>query len=250
MQQMAEDSSPAREGTPSSRARLILSGAMLLLVVVFGALGVWQTQRLFWKLDLIERVEARVNRAAQPLPDAADWPGINATDDEYRHVTATGIFDHSKAVLVQAVTELGAGFWVVTPLLREDGSTVLINRGFVPSDKRDAASRSAADTSGPVTISGLLRISEPDGGFLRSNDPAGGRWYSRDVDAIAKAESLDRVAPFFIDADKTANPGGLPVGGLTVVNFRNTHLVYALTWFAMALMGAAGAFYIYRQRSA
>ncbi len=79
-------------------------------------------------------------------------------------------------------------------------------------------------------------MSEPKGGFLRSNDPAADRWYSRDVAAISAARGLTDTAPYFIDADATANPGGLPVGGLTVIAFRNTHLVYALTWFALALM--------------
>jgi len=52
---------------------------------------------------------------------------------------------------------------------------------------------------------------------------------------------LSEVAPFFIDADATANPGGYPVGGLTVVDFSNNHLVYALTWFALAVLSAVGA---------
>jgi surfeit locus 1 family protein len=87
-----------------------------------------------------------------------------------------------------------------------------------------------------VTVTGLLRASEPGGGFLRANDPADGRWYSRDVAAIAEAEGVGPVAPYFIDAGATPNPRGLPVGGLTVVSFRNTHLAYALTWFALAAL--------------
>jgi surfeit locus 1 family protein len=223
---------------------------MVALAVVFAGLGKWQVQRLFWKLDLIARVEARVHRAAVPAPPTSEWADISAEKDEYRHVTASGTFDHGKAVLVQAVTELGAGFWVVTPLVQEGGSTILINRGFVPADRRDPASRAAGDPSGPVHVIGLLRISEPGGGFLRSNDAVGGRWYSRDVAAIAAAEGLGNVAPYFIDADATPNPGGLPVGGLTVVSFRNSHLVYALTWFALAAMSAAAGYLIYRRRMA
>ena len=141
---------------------------------------------------------------------------------------------HDREVRTLAVTELGAGYWVITPLATPD-FTVLVNRGFVPQDRRDPATRAAGQAAGPVTISGLLRFSEPGGGFLRANDPGAGRWYSRDVAAIAAAERLEgAVAPYFIDADATANPGGLPVGGLTVVRFRNPHLSYALTWFALA----------------
>ena len=91
------------------------------------------------------------------------------------------------------------------------------------------------------------RATEPEGGFLRANDPAAGRWYSRDVAAIAKARRLGAVAPFFIDADAAPNPGGYPVGGLTVVAFRNNHLIYALTWFALAMLCAAAAVLVLRQ---
>jgi surfeit locus 1 family protein len=232
---------------PLRRSRRFMAVAMLFLTAVFLALGTWQVQRLFWKLDLIARVDSRIHAAAVPAP--ADWPNVTAERDEYRHVTASGRFDYGKEVLVQAVTELGAGFWVVTPLQQPNGTTVLVNRGFVPNERRDRASRAASEVPGNVTITGLLRISEPGGAFLRSNDPKDGRWYSRDVAAIAEAEHLQNVAPYFIDADATPNPGGLPVGGLTVVHFRNTHLIYAITWYALALMSAGAAVYAIRAKT-
>ena len=92
--------------------------------------------------------------------------------------------------------------------------------------------------------------SEPKGGFLRSNDPAGGRWYSRDVPAIAAARRVGQAAPFFIDADATPNPGGWPVGGLTVLRFNNNHLVYALTWFGLAGISLAALFLLLRRKPA
>ncbi|OCP35618.1 hypothetical protein BC360_08855 [Ensifer sp. LC163] len=237
-----------KAGARPSRSRLVLTVALSALAVVFIALGSWQVQRLFWKLDLIARVDARVHAEPVPAPPPPGWPGISAEKDEYRRVTAQGTFDHEREVLVQAVTERGAGFWVVTPIVQADRSTILINRGFVPSDRRDAAGRAQGETSGIIDVTGLLRMSEPGGGFLRSNDPTGDRWYSRDVVAIAKAKGLANVAPYFIDADATPNPGGLPVGGLTVISFRNSHLVYAATWYVLALMSAAGIFIVYRSR--
>ena len=225
-------------------------GAMLLLVVVFAGLGSWQVQRLFWKLDLIARVDARVQANAVPAPSRVEWEAVGAEKDEYRHVTVTGDFEHSKTVLVQAVTERGAGFWVLTPMRRQDGSTVLINRGFVPADRRDASDRAQGNIAGAVEVTGLLRMSEPGGAFLRSNDPANDRWFSRDVAAIAASKGLADVAPYFVDADATPVPGGLPIGGLTIVRFRNSHLVYALTWYGLAMMSAAGAYCVYRSGSA
>lgn len=243
---------PEGEGIPPSRhARRLLTGALLFLTLAFAALGTWQVQRLFWKLDLIERVDARVHADPVPAPAAADWAAISREKDEYRRVTVTGLFQHDKTVLVQAVTERGAGFWVLTPMRLADEATMLINRGFVPSDRSDPAARLAGEiAAGPVTVTGLLRISEPGGGFLRANDPANDRWFSRDVAAIALSKGVTDIAPYFIDADATPNPGGLPIGGLTVVTFRNSHLVYALTWYALAVMGSVGAWYVHRSRLA
>ncbi|MEW9617566.1 SURF1 family protein [Shinella sp. S4-D37] len=231
---------------PSPRARRVLTGFLTLLVTIFLALGTWQVQRLFWKLDLVARVDARIAADPVPAPGRAEWPAITRDGDEYRRVTVTGRFRHDRSVLVQAVTERGAGFWVVTPLLLPDDTTVLVNRGFVPADRRDVTASEIA--AGPVAVTGLLRLSEPGGGFLRANDPAGGRWFSRDVAAIAAAKGLSDVAPYFVDADATPNPGGLPIGGLTVVAFRNSHLVYALTWYTLAAMSAAGAWAVHRRK--
>ncbi len=119
---------------------------------------------------------------------------------------------------------------MLTPL-DTGGFTVLVNRGFVPPDRRDKVPAPAT----PVTVRGLLRVTEPGGGFLRTNDPAADRWYSRDVAAIARRRGLAHTAPYFIDA--AATPGAdWPRGGLTVVTFRNNHLVYALTWFGLAAL--------------
>ena len=188
---------------------------------------------------LIAGVEARVNAPPVPAPAETDWPGFDAGKEEYRHVTASGRFVNDRETLVQAVTERGGGFWVVTPLVQADGTTVLINRGFVPPERRDPETRAQGQLQGDVTVTGLLRLTEPGGAFLRSNDPAGNRWYSRDVAAIAAAKGLQRVAPYFIDADNSANPGGYPAGGLTVVHFRNSHLAYIFTWYALAAMTVA-----------
>jgi len=203
------------------------------------ALGTWQVERRAWKLDLIERVDQRVAAAPVAPPGPADWPGISAAADEYRHVSVAGTFLNDHETQVFASTDLGTGYWVVTPLRTADGTVILVNRGFVPTDRRDPATRPAGQAAGPVTVIGLLRLTEPKGGFLRSNDPAAERWYSRDVAAIAKARDLTDVAPYFVDAE-ASGADSWPRGGLTVVTFRNSHLVYALTWFALAAMLAIG----------
>ncbi len=230
----------------STRSRILLLLLSLPLIALLVGLGVWQVERRAWKLDLIAKVEARVHAPASDAPPKAQWAEVNASNDEYRHVSLTGTFLNDKETLVQALTDLGGGFWVLTPLQAADGSITLVNRGFVPQEKRDASARPAGQITGEGTVEGLLRMSEPGGGLLRANDPATDRWYSRDVAAIAARRGLANVAPYFVDADATPNPGGYPVGGLTVVRFNNNHLVYALTWFSLAIMLAGATIYALR----
>lgn len=220
--------------------RAVLAALMLLLAVGFVALGVWQVERRAWKHALIDAVETRSTAA----PVAA--PGLGAAPRAYRRVRATGRFLHDLETLVRAVSDLGSGYWVVTPL--DTGAfTILVNRGFVPLERRDPATRAAGNGAGEVTVTGLLRQTEPEGGFLRNNDPAADQWYSRDVAAIAAARGLSNVAPYFIDADAAPNPGGYPVGGLTVLRFSDNHMVYALTWFALALLSLGALWPVLRK---
>src|SRR3546814_154571 len=216
---------------------------------MFAALGTWQVERRSLKLDLIAHVEQRLDAAALVAPGRARWPKLDREQDEYRKLFVDGVFLDGHETLVQAVTAKGPGFWLMAPLRVADGSIVLVNRGFVDAAHRDPATRSAARSAATVRVTGLLRMSEPGGAFLRHNDPDNGRWYSRDVAAIAAAQGLagTKVAPYFIDADATPNPGGWPIGGLTVVRFHNSHFVYAVTWYVLALMTACATFFVGRQ---
>jgi len=218
-----------------------------LVFAVLAALGTWQLERRSWKLELIEWVTTRAHAPPVATPSREEWPLVTAADHEYRHVRATGVFLNDAETLVTASTELGSGYWVLTPLRMRDGALVLVNRGFVPTDRRDPATRKAGEIGGEVTVTGLLRTTEPGGTLLRSNDPSTDRWYSRDVAAIAAARGLTDVAPFFIDADAAPNGADAPVGGLTVITFHNNHLVYAITWYGLALMVAGGTAYVIRQ---
>lgn len=226
----------------SARSPFWLTVLSLTALALLIALGVWQIERRAWKLALIDRVEQRVHAPARPIPSPASWPAVSAATDEYRHVSVTGRFLHDRETLAQAVTEEGPGYWVLTPLKRDDGTLVLVNRGFVPSERRDASTRRDGNPDGQVEVTGLLRVTEPKGGFLRNNVPQHNRWYSRDVAAIAAARGLHDFAPFFIDADAGSQSGSEPIGGLTVVRFPNNHLIYALTWFALAFMLAGRLF--------
>lgn len=241
----------------------VLAVLALLLIVLFAGLGTWQVYRLQWKLDLIARVDARVHAVPVAPPPAAGWAGINAANDEYRRLELNGTYLYDLTTPVQALTEQGSGYWLITPMCTTDGTIILVNRGFIPADLGARTRYEPLAANGnpcaavlarhepTVRVVGLLRISERGGSFARDNDPAHNRWYSRDVAAIAATRGLGAtgkeagksVAPYFVDAEAAQNPAGSPdrpTGGLTVVSFHNSHLVYALTWYALALMVAFG----------
>lgn len=215
---MARGRGPLRWG-------ILLPGAVLCLI--FLGLGIWQVQRLEWKRDLIARTEAAVTAAPVPAPG----PGAADQISEYRRVSVNGRYLSSEDTLVRAVTAFGAGYWVMTPFRTEQGWQLLVNRGFVAVDQISAYDPAATDQD--RTLTGLMRATQTDGAFLRSNDPGADRWFSRDVQAIADARGVGQVAPWFLDLDRMPDVAA-PIGGLTVVSFPNSHLTYALTWFAMA----------------
>jgi len=226
--------------TRSGALRRILTLTLIGCVIAgLLALGVWQLQRRTWKLDLIQRTEAMLRSPPVPAPPPTAWGSIG-TNDVYRPVTVTGRYRTNTDSYTQAATALGGGFWILTPL--DTGNfTVLVNRGFVPPEQRGKV----PPPPGIITVRGLLRVTEPGGGFLRHNDPGADRWYSRDVAAIVAKRGLSDVAPYFIDA--AATPGATwPRGGLTVVSFRNNHLIYALTWFGLAALLAGMTWFVAR----
>ena len=236
--------------------RAILTIVGIALFFGFVSLGTWQVQRRAWKLDLIERVEQRLHSAPIIAPGVSDGP-ITADRLEYQPVTVEGRWLEGKTTFSQALTELGSGFWVITPIERADGSQVLVNRGFVPEKSR--ADVTPVSGNAPVRIDGLLRMSEPGGGFLRSNDAAGDRWHSRDVQAMAAAMGLTHALPYFVDqgipdihvnanSDTPMAPvqGPWPRSGMTVVKFHNSHAVYIFTWYGLALMVLGAAWLVVR----
>lgn len=234
---------------PLALTLLALLGAVLF--AGFVALGTWQVYRLQWKRDLIARVDARVHAAPVPAPPLSQWAGVTAQSAEYRHVQMHGRFLHDKQTLIWTATELGSGYWVITPLQQADGTVVLVNRGFAPTDWCGTSGRCERGPDGDVTVTGLLRISEPST-LIRHNDPARDSWYTRDVPAIAAKRGLTQVAPYFVDED--AAPGSLepgkhtrPQGGLTVIAFPNNHLSYLVTWYLLALMVLAAGIYLARE---
>jgi surfeit locus 1 family protein len=203
-----------------------------LLLVLLG-LGVWQLERLQWKEGLIA-----ARAAAIAAPPIAAPRGLDAARGmEFRHVAATGAFLNDKEIFLGATDEGGeTGFHLLTPLRLDDGALLLVDRGWLPGNRKDPATRAAGQLAGTVTVEGLLRIvptARPNW-FVPDNDCAKNYWFWVEGPAIQRCFGLDRLLPIYMDAGPAPNPGGFPKGGITRTALPNDHLAYAITWFALA----------------
>ncbi len=130
-------------------------GAVLLV-----GLGVWQLKRLTWKEALLAEIDSRVHAPPTDIPARADWPSLKPADYEYRHVRASGVFDYAHQALVFRALESprgrygGPGYLVMTPLKLDSGDYLLVNRGFVPLDRKEDADKGPR---GAVQVDGLMR---------------------------------------------------------------------------------------------
>jgi surfeit locus 1 family protein len=233
-------------GNGRFQPRLVPTLFTLAAFAVCAGLGAWQVERLQWKRGLIAQREAAL--AAAPVAPPRSLAEAAAV--EFRRVAAEGEFLHTGEILRIAPGPTGgSGFEVLTPLRVADNRVIFIDRGFIPADLRDRAKRAAGEVAGTVRVAGLLRLppqAKPSW-FLPDNRPERNLWFWIDLPAMAAADGLSDVAPFYIAADATPNPGGWPKGQGTAQPLPNNHLQYAITWFALAL--AALAVYFLSQRS-
>jgi surfeit locus 1 family protein len=219
-------------------------------VAILIGLGVWQLDRKVWKENLIATVTARLERAPEALPAPAGWARLTAAADEYRHVTFPAEFLTGQEALVYTAGSAfrpdvqGAGYWVFAPARLAGGSIVLVDRGFVPAERKDAAARAQGAPQGVIDIVGVMRWPEARGMFTPADEPQNNVWYLRDSTAIAAAKKWDTAAPFYVEQEAPVPPGGLPKPGKLVVALPDNHLQYAITWFGLAL-GLAGVYAVW-----
>lgn len=231
--------------------RLSLLGLAIftaLGVAVLTSLGFWQLERLKWKTALLDRIHTNTAAAPIEIPlnvDAARLSGL----EEYRHVCAEGVFENQKELYLFSTDRLGRpGYQVITPLVRNAGSTVLVNRGFVPLSNKDPATRFEGLLENRVRVCGTFLLDEPKRFFTPNAEPEKNIWYIRDGAAMAKTLTLKTSHPIFLEADGAPNPGGLPIGGQTRLDIPNNHLSYAITWFGLSLTLVGGFLFFARQQ--
>ncbi|EIW64224.1 SURF1-domain-containing protein [Trametes versicolor FP-101664 SS1] len=219
---------------------MVLIGIMPIFTF---ALGTWQVQRLKWKVALIDELEEKLEREPMPLP-----PQINLAalpDFSFRKVVLKGHWDNAHAILLGPRVRDGTiGYHLVVPFVRTDGSTVLVDRGFVSKDLAQTAKQNQSTVQGEVEILGMLRTAQPRNSFTPDNLPDEGKWYWADVDAMAAhaGGEASGVQPVFIEEVFEGHAGdassrishGYPVGRSPTVDVRNSHVSYIVTWYSLS----------------
>lgn len=204
-------------------------------------LGIWQLDRKVWKENLIAALTARLERAPEDLPPRETWASLNPASEEFRRVGFPAEFLPGQEALVYSAGSAfrpdvkGPGYFVFAPARLAGGSIVVVDRGFVPIDHKDPATRTQGAGRGSVDIVGILRWPETRGLFTPAADAKDNVWYLRDIAAMAAAKHWTNVAPFYVEQESPLPPGGLPKPGKMVANLPDNHLQYAITWFGLAL---------------
>ena len=227
---------------------------MLVLTGLFIWLGVWQVERLAEKEALIAQVDRQLTQPPYDLPPASQWDAIDIETYAYHLLTLTGHYLNDKSILV--FTSLsdakgkfsGPGYWVMTPFVPDGGGTVFVNRGFIPQSSASSFTNGGNGPEGEQSITGVALKPEAVGAFTPAADKANRIEWVRDPARLAAMADIS--GPLFgltIDAP-AGEPGALPQGGETVVEFPNNHFGYALTWFGFALITPVLlGFWVWRQ---
>ena len=201
------------------------------LIMLIG-LCVWQVQRMHWKQDLIADREARV--AAEPVALSAEV--ANPAHMEFRRVRLEGTFLHDKELYLGARSLNGnPGYHILTPFALTEGGSVLIDRGWVPVERKAPASRVEGQSAGNQVVEGIVRMPHGKAWMQPDNEAAKNMWYFVDLPAMAAAMAADFRTDLYVDAGPKENPGSYPVGGQTRIELPNDHLQYAITWGLLAV---------------
>jgi surfeit locus 1 family protein len=219
-----------------------LTIATVIAVAILVGLGVWQLQRLQWKLALIATINGHMTAVPLPLDTVLKLPPDQA---QYHRVALDGVFlNRAESYVYTTALDGTPVYHVLTPFRTVEGQIVMVDRGAVPLEKISPDTRPAGQIGGETLIIGIWRMPDSPGFFTPKPDLAKHIWYARDLAAMAAAWRVKLSTDGVIEADAAPNTGGLPLGGQTVVDLPNNHLSYAMTWFGLAA-GLTGVYLAY-----
>jgi len=200
--------------------KFLFSVFIIFFILVFIALGTWQIIRLGWKNDLILEIE---NSLKNPPVELTQSNKVN-----YLKIKTSGSVDFEKQIYLYNLNDSGTpGFEVLNPI-SIDGENYLLNRGWIPFEKKDTPEINIIDQTniiGTIKIQGRKNIFKPD------NDLKENYWFSLNREDILKFTGK-KFSKYIIYLDGNYQ---LPRPKIITTNISNNHKKYAITWFSLAI---------------
>jgi surfeit locus 1 family protein len=222
---------------------------VVALAALFIILGFWQLGRLEERRVENAVGESRFAEEPQDLASLLEGAGDDAETLQFRRATFTGEYKPEDEVLVRSqVYQAVSGFHVITPLMGEDGTAILVNRGWVPLDADEVPVTVASPPEGEVTVTGWVRPAQTRGA-LGPTDSEEGRLVTM---SRVDIERIQQQVPYpleqlYLSALEGAE-GELPVPAPgPTFDDEGPHLGYAIQWFSFALIGVVGYFFLMRR---
>jgi surfeit locus 1 family protein len=214
-------------------------GLVVLVVVSFTRLGVWQLHRLDERRAYEDLVASRLAAAPVPLEDVLA-AGADADAIRYRRVTASGTYDTAHEVILYGRTQGDqSGNHVLTPLILDDGSAVAVDRGWVPFEDDRPPLADAAPPEGTVRVTGVLF--PPEAETTAPPSPATTTFAKVDLGALAAQVPYELAPAYLLLGSQQPAPAALPlVAPLPDPADAPPHLSYAIQWFSFATIAVIG----------
>ena len=200
--------------------KLLFSVFIIFFIFVFIALGIWQIIRLNWKNNLILEIENSLKNPPVEL--------TQSNKQNYLKIKTSGNIDFEKQIYLYNLNDAGTpGFEVLNPILI-DGENYLLNRGWIPFEKKDMPEINMFD---PNNIVGTLKIQGRKNIFKPDNDIKENYWFSLNREDILKFTGK-KFSKYIIYLDGNYQ---FPRPKKITANISNNHKKYAMTWFSLAI---------------
>ena len=200
--------------------KLLFSVFVYFIILTLLSLGFWQIYRLNWKLELIEQIENSLKNDPVELS--------NVEKKNYLRIKTSGDIDFDKQIYLYNLNDAGKpGFEVVNPIKIGD-ENYLMNRGWIPFEKKDLPEINLVDQN---QIVGTLLLQTKASSFKPENDIQNNYWFTLNRADIAKftGRNFSEYVIYLNGDYKIPNPR------VITAKISNNHKKYAITWFSMAI---------------
>ena len=200
--------------------KLLFSVFVYFIILTLLSLGFWQIYRLNWKLELIEQIENSLKI------DPVELTSIEKKN--YLRIKTSGEIDFDKQIYLYNLNDNGKpGFEVINPIKIGD-ENYLMNRGWIPFEKKDLPEINLVDQN---KIVGTLMLQTKPSTFKPENDIEKNYWFTLNREDISKFTGRNfSEYVIYLNGDYK-----IPKPRVITAKISNNHKKYAITWFSMAI---------------